>query len=48
MFNLKGKNTIQTFEGAIISMILFALTLSFSLEKFEELINRKNPAINIF
>ena len=47
MFNLKGKNIIQTFEGAIISMVIFALTLSFSLLKFEHLINRRNPTINI-
>ena len=47
MFNLKGKNMIRTFEGAIISLVIFALTLSFSLLKFEQLINRKNPSINI-
>ena len=44
-FNLNGKTKIQTFGGAMISMIIFALTLTFSLLKFEQLINRKNPSI---
>ena len=44
-FNLNGKTKIQTFGGAMISMIIFALTLTFSLLKFDHLINRKNPSI---
>ena len=46
-FNLNGKTKIQTFEGAVISIIIFTLTLTFSLMKFEQLINRKNLTINI-
>ena len=46
-FSLNGKTKIQTYEGAVISIIIFALTLIFSLMKFDKLINRRNPTINI-
>ena len=43
--NMRGKTELNTSCGAIISMLIIILTLSFGLLKLEHLMERKNPLI---
>ena len=45
-FNIHGQKTIQTIPGAIATIVIAILTLSFGILKFEHLVRRKNPVIN--
>ena len=46
-FNLRGETEVKTSAGACLSIIVSALTLAFSLIKFEHLASRKNPTVTV-
>ena len=45
-FNLSGRQVIKTHSGALISIVIFSLTLVYGLIKMQQLFERKNPVIN--
>ena len=45
-FNIKGKDTIQTIPGVVVSILIGLLTLAFGILKFEHLVRRRHPFIN--
>ena len=44
-FNIGGKDSVHTSVGALVSIIIMMLTLSFGLLKMQNLVNRKNPLL---
>ena len=44
-FNLKGKESVKTFSGGIMTVIILAITLLFAGIKMEQLVMRKNPDV---
>ena len=47
-FNIKGKDTIRTYCGGLISLIINYLFFLFAMIKFEHLITRHNPQIVMY
>ena len=46
--NLKGKETIRTLTGSILSLVLRSIMVIFGLLKLNHLLSRHNPTINTF
>ena len=44
-FKISGKGSIKTFTGALISMTIIFLTITFGLIKLQHLLQRKNPTM---
>ena len=44
-FNIKGKDTIRTYCGGLISLIINYLFFLFAMIKFQQLVTRHNPQI---
>ena len=44
-FNIDGEAEIKTSMGAVSSILIFMLTFTFGLIKFQNLLNRKNPSV---
>ena len=45
-FNLKGKGQVSTFPGGFLSLTIGLVTILFALQKFQHLLQRRNPSIN--
>ena len=44
-FNIKGKESVKTWIGAMCSVIIMTLTVAFGLLKLQHLVEKKNPAL---
>ena len=47
MFNVKGKERIQTVTGGITSIFIMSITLLFALNQLKSLLERSNPSLNV-
>ena len=45
-FNIRGKASLQTSAGGLISMGIFCVILAYSAHKLQQLLKRKNPMIS--
>ena len=45
-FNVGGETRVSTVCGGIISVLVMTLTLTYSIVKLTQLINKQNPTIN--
>ena len=45
-FNLKGRDYVLTCPGGLLSIQIALVTLLFALQKFQHLLERRNPLIN--
>ena len=45
-FNIDGKTKVNTWMGAVCSIIIFILTSAFGLLKLQHLVTRRNPAMS--
>ena len=47
-FNVKGKNSVRTHLGGVITIFAVSLTFLFALLKFQHLMENRNPSITTF
>ena len=45
-FNVKGKTEVQTLPGSICSLFIIGIVIAYSILKFENMLNKKNPLLN--
>ena len=45
--NVQGKAVINTSLGTLISIVVFLLTLLFSLFKLQHMLMKKNPSVSV-
>lgn len=46
--NLRGKTTVATSFGGIISLLMFSIMILYAFIKFERLISRSNPNVSTY
>ena len=47
-FNIKGKSSVRTHLGGLISFMAVGLTFMFALLKFQHMMENRNPSITTF
>mmetsp|Transcript_31687 Transcript_31687/g.41960 ORF Transcript_31687/g.41960 Transcript_31687/m.41960 type:complete len:159 (-) Transcript_31687:1820-2296(-) len=48
MFKVRGEDSVRTYSGGCLSLIIMYITFLFAALKLEHLMTRHNPAVNVF
>ena len=48
VFNLKGRESVRTYCGGCVSLVIMYVTFLFALLKLQHLLSKHNPTVNTF